>query len=378
MFGTSWKIGRVAGIDIRIDSSWLLIAVLVGYSFFLRFALVYDVTDGQAVLLAVPAALALFVSVLVHELAHSLVARARGIPVRGITLFLFGGATEARAESKSPGDELVIAAVGPATSVGLAGGLGLAAAGIGNLDSPVPGTVAYLAWVNVVLALFNLLPGLPLDGGRILRAVIWRTTGDMGRATRISSASGQALGWALVGVGVLSLLSGAGGLWLIVIGWFLAQAAQASYAQLRMRRLLHGVTADDVMTRRLVCIEGELPVDEAVERYFLRYDHSAFPVVDHGRVVGLLTLHDVRRMGPRKRSSSTVRESMHPIERLPTVPPSCPLERVVELFDEPGSRRLLVREDDGVVGIVSPSDVARSMQRSEELDRRERVLTPPG
>lgn len=369
MFGTSWKVARVAGIDVRVDSSWLLIALFVGYSFFARFELLYEeLPGGQAVVLATVAAAVFFLSVLLHEFAHSLVAQARGIPVKGITLFLFGGVTEARLESRSAREEFVVAVVGPVTSVAVGALLWGVANVAGSTDDPVPGTIAYLAWVNLTLAVFNMLPGLPLDGGRVLRSAIWGATGDMARATRVAARVGQFLGYAMIAAGVYSLLLGAGGLWVAFIGWFLAQSAQASYTQLRLSRLLRGVTAADVMSRALVCIPGDLGLDEAIDRYFLRYDHSAFPVVDEGRTIGLLTMRAVRRVPAEDRGRRTVRDTMSALDDTTSVPPDCPLERVVEIFGESEGARVLVRQDGAVVGIVSPSDVARWVQRSEELD----------
>src|SRR6266511_1646564 len=227
MFGTSWRVGRIAGIEIRIDSSWAVIALLVTYSMYLRLSLVYpDTPTGEAVGVAVLGAVLFFGSVLVHELAHALVSQARGIRVQDITLFLFGGATRARVESRGPRDEFLIALVGPLTSGLLAGLFGIVA-GLGSdlLTRPLAGTFGYLAWTNLLLAAFNLVPGFPLDGGRLLRSAIWKATGSFRRATRIASVAGQGVGWLLVSGGVAWLLAGdlAGGIWFAFIGWFLVQ-----------------------------------------------------------------------------------------------------------------------------------------------------------
>jgi len=203
VFGTPWRIARVAGIDIKVDTSWLLIALFIGYTFFARFDLLYDeLTGGEAVALAAAAAVVFFGSVLVHELAHSVFARARGIPVKGITLFLFGGATEITTESRSPKDEFVIAVVGPLTSFAIGGVLWVLAAALGASDEAIPGTIGYLAWVNVSLGVFNMLPGLPLDGGRVLRSAVWAATGDMDRASRVAARAGQVLGYGIMALGL--------------------------------------------------------------------------------------------------------------------------------------------------------------------------------
>ena len=200
MFGTSWRVGRVAGVEVRVDSSWAVIALLVTYTMYLRSSIVYPELSGAgAVGIAVLATVLFFGSVLVHELAHALVSEARGIRVQDITLFLFGGATRARVDSRGPGDEFLITVVGPLTSLLLAGLFGLGnLAGRNALPPPLAGTLGYLAWVNLLLAAFNLVPGFPLDGGRLLRSAIWKATGNLRRATRIASVAGQGAGWLLV------------------------------------------------------------------------------------------------------------------------------------------------------------------------------------
>src|SRR5215207_6069911 len=256
MFGTSWRVGRVAGIEVRVDSSWAVIALLITFSMYLRASVLYpELSGGGAVGLGIGATVLFFGSVLVHELAHALVAQARGIRVQDITLFLFGGATRARVESRGPGDEFLIALVGPLTSGLLAGLFGILA-GLGRdmLSAPLTGTLGYLAWTNLVLAAFNLVPGFPLDGGRLLRAAIWKATGSLGRAAR------------------------------------------SSYQELQLQQLLRGVEAEEVMARDLVRIPPELSLQDAVDDYFMRYDHGAFPVEEQGRTIGLLTLRGVRRV----------------------------------------------------------------------------------
>jgi len=317
MFGASWRVARIAGIEVRIDSSWAVIALLITYSMYLRLSILYpELSGGGAVALAILSAVLFFGSVLVHELAHALVSQARGIRVQDITLFLFGGATRARVESRGPRDEFLIALVGPLTSGLLAGLFGILA-GLGRdmLSAPLTGTLGYLAWTNLVLAAFNLVPGFPLDGGRLLRAVIWKATGSLGRATRIASVAGQGVGWLLVAGGVASLLAGdlAGGIWFAFIGWFLVQAARSSYQELQLQQLLRGVEAEEVMARDLVRIPPELSLQDAVDDYFMRYDHGAFPVQEQGQTIGLLTLRGVRRVPRDQWPTARVRDHMVPL-----------------------------------------------------------------
>ena len=374
MFGTSWRVGRIAGIEIRVDSSWVVIALLITYSMYLRFSFLYkDLSTGAAVGIAILAAVLFFGSVLVHELAHALVSRARGIRVQDITLFLFGGATRARVESRGPRDEFLIAAVGPLTS-GLVAGLFwiVDVFARGALPGSLIGMFGYLAWVNLLLAGFNLIPGFPLDGGRLLRSLVWRATGSFRQATRIASLAGQAVGWLLVAGGVAFLLAGnlAGGIWFAFIGWFLVQAARASYQELQVRQMLRGVQAQDVMATSLVRIPPDLTLQDAVDRYFMRYDHSSFPVDEYGRTIGLLTLRKVRRVPSDQWPISRVREHMVPLGGQVVVPPDAPMDQVMAKLEDGEAGRVLAADDGEVVGIITPSDLTRWLRRWRTLDGR--------
>src|SRR3712207_1936310 len=363
MFGTSWRAGRIAGIEVRIDSSWAVIALLITYSMYLRLSALYpELEGGGAVALAVLSAVLFFGSVLVHELAHALVSQARGIRVQDITLFLFGGATRAKVDSRGPGDEFLIALVGPLTSGLLAGLFGIVA-GLGRdvLSRPLAGTLGYLAWTNLLLAAFNLIPGFPLDGGRLLRSAIWKATGSLGRATRVASVAGQGVGWLLVAAGVAWLLAGdlAGGIWFAFIGWFLVQAARSSYQELQLQQLLRGVEAEDVMAADLLRIPPELSLQDAVDDYFMRFDHSAFPVEEQGRTIGLLTLRGVRRVPREQWPTRRVRDHMVPLGDQVVVAPDARMDGVLGKLQDGQAGRVLVAQDGEVVGIITPS-------RSEE------------
>jgi Zn-dependent protease/CBS domain-containing protein len=372
MFGTSWRVARIAGIEVRIDSSWVVIALLITYSMYRRLSVLYpELAGGGAVGLAMLSAGLFFGSVLVHELAHALVAQARGIRVQDITLFLFGGATRAKVDSREPADEFLIALVGPLTS-GLVAGLFGTLAGLGRelLSAPLAGTLGYLAWTNLLLAVFNLVPGFPLDGGRLLRAAIWKTTGSLARATRIASAAGQAVGWLLVAAGVASLLAGdlAGGIWFAFIGWFLVQAARSSYQDLQLQQLLRRVEAEDVMTSDLMRIPPELSLQDAVDDYFMRYDHGAFPVEEGGRTIGLLTLRGVRRVPRDQWPTRRVREAMVPLGDQVVVAPDARMDDVLGKLQDGQTGRVLVAQDGEVVGIITPSDLTRWLRRWRTLE----------
>jgi Zn-dependent protease/CBS domain-containing protein len=374
MFGTSWRVGRIAGVEVRVDSSWAVIALLITYSMYLRFAAVYpSLSTGGAVAIAILEAALFFGSVLVHELAHALVSQARGIRVQDITLFLFGGATRARVESRGPGDEFLIAAVGPLTSAILAALFWVAdLAGGGVLSRPLTGMLGYLAWVNLLLAGFNLIPGFPLDGGRLLRSAVWRATGSLRRATRIASIGGQAFGWLLVVGGVAFLLAGnlASAIWFAFIGWFLVQAARASYQELQIQHMLRGVQAHEVMAGDLLRIPPDLTLRDAMDRYFLRYDHSAFPVDEQGRTIGLLTLRKVRRVPSDQWSTSRVRDHMVPLGDQVVVSPDARMDQVMAKLEDGEAGRVLVVEAGEVVGIITPSDLSRWLRRWRALDGR--------
>jgi Zn-dependent protease len=372
MFGTSWRAARIAGVEVRVDSSWAVIALLITYSMYLRASIVYpDLSGAGAAGTAILATALFFGSVLVHELAHALVSQARGIRVQDITLFLFGGATRARVESRGPGDEFLIAAVGPLTSVLLAGLFGAVhLAGRDALPRPLAGTFGYLAWTNLVLAAFNLVPGFPLDGGRLLRSAIWKATGSLRRATQVASLAGQAVGWLLVVGGVASLLAGnlAGGIWFAFIGWFLVQAARSSYQELQLRELLRGVEAQDVMAANLLRIPPDLSLRDAVDDYFMRYDHGAFPVDEQGRTVGLLTLRGVRRVPRDQWPTRRVRDHMVPLGDQVVVAPGARMDGVLGKLQDTEAGRVLVVQAGEVVGIITPTDVTRWLRRWRALD----------
>jgi CBS domain-containing protein len=238
------------------------------------------------------------------------------------------------------------------------------------LSTPLAGTLGYLAWTNLLLTGFNLVPGFPLDGGRLLRSAIWKATGSLARATRVASLAGQAVGWLLVAGGVASLLGGdlAGGIWFAFIGWFLVQAARSSYQELQLHQLLAGVEAEDVMAGDLLRIPPELSLQDAVDDYFMRYDHGAFPVDKQGRTVGLLTLRGVRRVPREQWSTRRVRDHMVPVGDQVVVAPEARMDRVMGKLEDGGAGRVLVVEEGEVVGIITPSDLARWLRRWRALE----------
>ncbi len=366
-----FKLGSILGFDIRIDLSWLLIFVLVLWTLSANlFPFNYPgLAGGTYFLMGTIGSLLFFTSILIHELSHSVVARTKGIPVQGITLFAFGGVSQTRMDAETPGDEFQVAGIGPLTSLVLAGIAALVwyfgrSAG---LSTPVVAVAAYLAWVNTLLAVFNLLPGFPLDGGRLFRSIIWRATGNLKRATRIASRGGQMLGFGLIALGFLQLFSPTpnfiGGLWFILIGWFLNNAAQSSYQDLVVRMMLEGTRVDEVMTYNPETVPADLNLQEFLDNYLFNRNYQSFPVESDGHPIGLVTLDQVKQTPRQDWQQRTVSNIMIPIESGITAHPDQDMSSVLEQMQDNRTRRLLVTTDHHLEGILSATDIANWLQR---------------
>jgi len=366
-----FKLGTVLGFDIRIDLSWLLIFFLVLWTLSANlFPFNYPGFSGTTYLtMGTIGTLLFFTSILIHELSHSVVARAKGIPVQGITLFAFGGVSHTRMDAETPGDEFQIAGIGPLTSLILAGISALVwyfgrSAG---LSIPVIGVAAYLAWVNTLLAVFNLLPGFPLDGGRLFRSIIWKFTNNLKKATRIASIGGRILGYGLIFLGFLQLFGPTpnfiGGLWFILIGWFLNNSAESSYQDLVIRMTLEGSRAEDVMTLNPETVPANLNLQELVDNYLMNRNYQSFPVEADGHPIGLVTLAQVKQTPRQEWQQRTVRDIMMPASAGITIRPEEDMSSVLEHMQDARSRRLLVATDGTLKGILSASDIANWLQR---------------
>lgn len=363
------KLGRVFGIEISIDPSWLVIFFLFGWSFYSQFVSVFaDASRPTLVVAAAITATVFFGSVLVHELSHSLVARRLGIGVEGITLFLFGGVSKMKMEAPRPRDEFLIAVVGPLSSIAIAGVLwGVVAAGGDFLSPIVLQAVGSLGWLNLLLGVFNLLPGFPLDGGRVLRSILWARSGSLVKATRGAARVGTFIAMALIAVGLFAVFGGdLGGLWMAAIGWFLMQASASAAQEVVVRTALEDISARDLMSPDLVSIPFDATIAEAVDDYFLRYDHSAFPVVSEERT-GLLTLRAVRQIPKEYWEVRQVWSAMTDLADTATVGPDEPMSEVLAQIREDAEDRVLVVDSGTVVGIITPRDVARWVRRTREL-----------
>jgi Zn-dependent protease len=360
-------VGRVAGMPIRIHPSWVVIFALVLWSLSAaylpsRFPEIDRTTAWVAGLFAT---LGFFASLVVHELSHSLVARRYGIGVSGITLFLFGGVSRIEQEPSQPGVELRVAAVGPLTSFALAASFWLAASALrGDTTRVTVAVLEYLAYVNAALGIFNLVPGLPLDGGRILRAAVWWRTGSLQRATRVASHLGAGFALGLMALGALEIFSGAlvGGLWLVFIGLFLRATANASWEELVMRRALERIRVEDVMVREPICVSPELTLRELVDERLLRDAVRGYPVCEGHKVLGAISVSEIRALPSEVLPMQRVREAMVPLdERLRIVPTESLLAALRKLAREQRSM-LLVMSGDRLEGVVTRGAVRRVLE----------------
>jgi Zn-dependent protease/predicted transcriptional regulator len=360
---------------MRVDPSWLFIALLFGWSFYLQFeAQLPDIDPMGNVLLSAGSVFVFFASVLAHELSHSVMARRLGIPVEGITLFLFGGVTKTRTEASRPRDEFLIAIVGPLTSIGIAGVLWVALQWLSDvLPKPFSFAIGYIAWLNLFLGVFNLLPGMPLDGGRVLRSILWKTSGSLTTATRRAVGAGKALASLLIGLGIFVVFTGdLSGLWLAAIGWFMFQAASVTGYDSVLRQLLREVKASELMSPNPVTIPSDTTIRDAVEKYFLRYDHAAFPIVDPDRQA-LLTIKAIRQI---PRDQWDIRQAWSAatnIDDTCTVEAETRMDVVMERLRQEGQDRVLVMDGESILGIITPSDIMRWVRRSQELGLTEPV-----
>ena len=363
-------IARIWGIPISVHVSWLLVFALV--TSVLATGYFPERQPGWGVatywLLGALTSLAFFASVLVHELGHSRVALGYGLPIRGITLFVFGGVAQIGREPDSPGAEFKIAIAGPLTSLGLAGLFGIVGL-VGASLVLVSAPALWLARINFVVALFNLLPGFPLDGGRVLRAAVWAWTGSFDRGNRAAAAAGEGLALILIGVGVLRAIGGdvAGGIWMALIGWFLQSAVAAGRAQAALRELLRGATVRQAMDRDCSSVAPDLTLERLVQEQVLGAGRRCFMVAEDGHLRGLLTLHEVKGV-PRERWGGTkVEEVMQPAQALSVVGPGEDLFKALEKMDDARVAQLPVVDDGQWLGMLDREHILHYMRVRAEL-----------
>jgi Zn-dependent protease len=363
------KIGRIFGIPIYLHLSWILIFGLITYSLVDEFGARYPQWSNQQLWsLGVLTSLLFFGSVLFHELSHSVVARHYRIPVASITLFFFGGIASITRDPDSAGQEFLIAAAGPASSYVLAGVFGLLA--YSTPDGSMPSALGtWLGWTNLGLATFNLLPGFPLDGGRIFRSIIWGITKDYSRSTRIAARIGQAIAYGMMGFGAYMVFlahSSVNGIWFIFLGWFLLTAARQSYSQIAAQGALQGLRAADVMTSEMPTVGRDLSLDEYAQEAS-RTGRRAHLVVSDGRLVGLMRIEALQSFPREEWPATSVQAAMISRERLPWTAPEEPVLSVLERMRSANVDQLAVITGDSVVGVVTRDSILRVIQARTEL-----------
>jgi Zn-dependent protease/CBS domain-containing protein len=365
----SIQIARVLGIPVYVHFSWFIVFGLIAWTlatgYFPQHYPNLPVTSYWAKGLL--ASLLFFVSILLHELGHSLVAIRSGIAIRSITLFIFGGVARLERDPPDGRTELRMAAAGPAVSVVLAG-LFLGASTLVRPGGTPWAVARYLALINLVVAIFNLVPAFPLDGGRLLRGFLWKSMGKA-RATRVAARAGTLFAYFLIASGVVSMLRGEGisGMWYVLIGWFLKDASAGAYQSARVDEALRGVTAADAMVKDVATLPAEISLAEAGHDHFLRSGYGAYPVVRGDAVVGLLSRRDILKVPADERDRTSVQAAMVPLGELVVVPPDASLIRAMSKMAESGTGRVLVMEGERLVGLLTMGSVLRHVRVREEL-----------
>ncbi len=366
------RLFQIQGIKVTLDYSWLVIFALVIWSLSSGyFPRVYPDASLQIYWLAgFVATILFFASILFHELSHSLTAVRAGIEIPEVTLFIFGGVAHLSEDPQEAKTELKIALAGPLASVFLAIMFGLIHRLLSGLAPPLVSAVfEYLAWINIALAVFNLVPGYPLDGGRVLRGILWWRGWSLTRATKIASDMGKGFAWALMILGGLQIFSGAliGGLWLIFIGMFLRGIAASGYREVLMKHSLEGATVRDIMEHDVVSVPPDLSVEEAIHSYFLRHGYGGFPVVRNESPIGLLCLAQVKDTTPEDRETKTAQDIMMPLDESLQIAPDASLADAFGRMSQSGTGRLLVMKGGEFMGMITKNGLLRFLEFKQVL-----------
>ncbi len=363
MFGKRVTLFRLLGFEVRVDLSWLVLAALITWSLAVGVFPHYyqSLTPETYWWMGVIGAAGLFFSILFHEFCHSLVARRFGLPMRGITLFIFGGVAEMEDEPPSPKAEFYMAVAGPLSSIVLGIAFYAAAYLMADISTviPVRGVVAYLATINWVLAAFNLIPAFPLDGGRVLRAALWQWKKNLRRATRIASQIGAGFGFFLIFVGVANFLLGniIGGIWQFMIGMFLRSAAESSYRQVVYRKALEGETVERFMNPQPVTAPPSISIKELVEAYIYRYHFKLFPIMENDKLLGCITTRRVKEIPREEWDRWKVGDVLEHCSDANTIGPASSALQTLRLMGKTGNSRLMVVKGERLVGIISLKDI---------------------
>ena len=374
MFGSRITLFKLLGFEVRIDISWIIIAVLIVWSLAQGVFPLYDKTLSPLTywLLGVGGAIGLFASIIFHELSHSLVARRFGLPMRGITLFIFGGVAEMDDEPSSPKAEFLMAIAGPLASIGIGAlCLGLLSLIRGIWPRPSELILNYLGTINLILAAFNLLPAFPLDGGRVFRSLLWRWKGDVRWATRVASQVGSGFGLFLIFLGVFSVLGGGlvGGIWWALIGLFLRSASKMSYQNVLVRSALEGESVKRFMKTDPVTVSGDTTVDHLVEDFIYKYHYRMFPVINDSRPLSCVSINDVKSVPREEWDHHTVRELARPCSTDNTISMDEDAIKALTVMNKTGSSRLMVVDHGGkLIGMVAMRDLMRFLALKLDLD----------
>ena len=370
-------LGTVFGIKIGLHYSWLIIAFLISLSLGSNFAAT-NPEWGPAIIwaTAITTSLLFFVTIVVHELSHAMVAKSQGLPVHSITLFALGGVAQIEKEAADARTEFWLGIIGPITSFVIGSICLTVLYGFGWKPPHFPKTplLAMLMWIgyiNIMLAVFNMVPGFPLDGGRVLRAIVWWITKDAGRATRISAKIGQLVAFTFIIIGIYRFFNGAGigGLWIAFIGWFLLSASRESYAQVAITESLKGLRARDVMSSDHPTIDSRTNIQTLVDEHFLRMGRRCFFVSENGRIVGLVTPHEVREVERQRWPYKTVDEVMRPLDQLRTIALDTPVQKALEIMGSEDLNQLPVVEDNEVRGILTRAHILQLLQIRAEFGK---------
>jgi len=370
--GGGFNLGKVFGIQFRLHYTWFIIFVFLIVSLSWQFFPVYYPGWSPWIywVIGVIATILFFTSLVAHELAHSLVGRVNDIPIKSITLFIFGGVAQMTREATKADAELKMAAAGPACSLAIGGMFGLLWMLTRGVIEPVAAMAYWLAQINVILAVFNLIPGFPLDGGRVFRSLMWHFSGNYQRSTRIATRVGQGVGYTFILGGILMMFllhEWLGGVWLAFIGWFLQNAASISYRQTQWREALRGFTASQVMTSDYMIVPPNTTVTQLVQGYILPTGRRFFQVADEGRFMGILTLNNIKSVSQPDWDMTKVEEIMVPVDQLKVASPEQDALSVVEQMDESGINQMPVVNEGRVIGLVTRDNLVRFLRTRAEL-----------
>jgi Zn-dependent protease len=366
------RLVQVMGIPIFLDPSWFLVFALITWVLAVNY---FPSEFGQWSVLqfwvvAAITSLLFFMSVLLHELGHSIVALQYKLPVKSITLYIFGGISEISAEPSTPLPELIIAFVGPLTSLLLAAFFYLMQL-VFRSYAPIYAMSQYLAYINLILGLFNLIPGFPLDGGRVFRAIVWGITHNLRRATEIAGLLGQGIAFVFILLGVWLLFQGnwINGLWIAFIGWFLETAVVGQVQQVRMHEILSGHTVDQVMSRTCVMVSADLTLQELVNQYFLGRGERCVVVMRNDQAAGFLTLHNIRQLPREQWVTTTVAQVMTPMDKVKVTRPEVGLVQVLNEMGVDGVNQMPVMADGQIEGMLRREDIVNYLHMLQKLEK---------